>query len=335
MLRSWRVWFNFLLTAVLVIGGLWYLVQEVTLADFGQALARANVLYIALAVAVVVLTAVAKTWRWQQLLPERPHFAPLFWSLVIGQFVNVTVPFLRLGEVARIYSLDQQAQTGKVRLVGTLVVEKTLDLLTLLLMIAFLIPFVVLSNFVTTNEVALITAVCLLILALYILAYHTAWVVQILQKFTRFLPGRWQRPFHQLTIAGLEGLAALRHRPTLLALVFSSGVIAFLSILTPWLLLFAFGLPATFVLATLINVGATIATVPASTPAKIGVVQFAVIFILSQLQVGSEAAVWSYAIVFHLVVILPQIVLGAVAMAQTGWRPLKTQTMSQTVGTES
>jgi hypothetical protein len=73
-------------------------------------------------------------------------------------------------------------------------------------------------------------------------------------------------------------------------------------------------------------VGATIATAPASTPAKIGVVQFAIIFILSQLAVGTEAAVWSYAIVFHLVVVLPQIFLGMIAAAKTNWRPLNPQT---------
>lgn len=321
-----RLWLNLLLTAALVGGGLWYLVQKVTLVEFGQALARANLVYIALAVGVIVLTAVAKTWRWQQLFPDSPPFPALFWSLVIGQFVNVTVPFLRLGEVARIYSLDQQAQTGKVRVVGTLVVEKTLDLLILLLMVAALIPFVVLSKFVETNEVALLTAVFILIFALYILAYQTAWVVRWLQKFSRFLPERWQRPYHKLTIAGLEGLASLRDRRTLFTLITSSTIIAFLSILTPWLLLPAFQLPATFLLATLINVGATIATVPASTPAKIGVVQFAVIFILSQLEIGSEAAVWSYAIVFHLVVVLPQIFLGMIAATQTNWRLLNPQT---------
>jgi uncharacterized protein (TIRG00374 family) len=317
---------NLLLTAVLVGGGLYYLVQAVTLAEFGQALAQANLLYIGLAVGVVLLTAVVKTWRWQILFPEHPPFRPLFWSLVIGQFVNVTVPFLRLGEIARIYSLDQQVQIGKVRTVGTLVVEKTLDLLTLLLMIAALIPFVVLSDLVQTNDVALATAVAILMFALYVLAYHTAWVVRILQKLTPILPQRLQRPFHQLTIAGLEGLAALRDRRTLITLIASSVFIAFLSILTPWLLLPAFQLPATFILAMLLNVGATIATAPASTPAKIGVVQFAVIFILSQLKVGSEAAVWSYAIVFYLVIILPQILLGVIATTQTSWRPLAAAT---------
>ncbi len=326
MSRSFKLWLNFLFTAVLVAAGFWYLVQEVTLERFSQAIAQANLLYIGLAVMVVLVTAVVKTWRWQLLFPKNLPFLPLFWSLAVGQFINMVVPFLRLGEVARIYSLDQQVQSGKVRVVGTLVVEKTLDLLMLLLMMVMLLPFVVLSDFVTTNGVALATAVFMAIFALYILAYHTKWVVQLLQKFTHFLPERWQRPFHQLTIAGLEGLTALRQRRTLLALIGSSLFIAFLSILTPWLLLPAFHLPATFLLATLLNVGATIAIVPATTPAKIGVVQFAVIFILSQLEVGEEAAVWGYAIVYHLVVVLPQILLGAVATTQTSWRPLETQT---------
>lgn len=321
-----RLWFNLFLMVALVGGGLWYLVQEVTLAEFGRALAQADLGYIALAVGVMVLTAVVKTWRWQQTFPEPPPFPSLFWSLVIGQFINVTVPFLRLGELARIYSLDQQVQTGKVRTVGTLVVEKTLDLLTLLLMIAALIPFVVLSEFVETNEAALLTAVLTLILALYVLTYQTAWVVRWLQKFRHFLPERWQQPFSNMIIAGLEGLTSLRDRRTLLSLILSSAIIALLSILTPWLLLPAFQLPATFFLATLINVGATIATVPATTPAKIGVVQFAVIFILSQLEIGSEAAVWSYAIVFHLVVVLPQILLGMIAATRTGWKPFNAKT---------
>lgn len=321
MLRSRRFWLNLLVTAVLLGGGLWYLVQEVTLAELGQALAQANVVYIVLTVLVVLITTVAKTWRWQILFPEHPPFLPLFWSLAIGQFINLTVPFLRLGEIARIYSLDQQVQTGKVRVVGTLVVEKTLDLLTLLLMIAGLVPFVVVSDFVQTNGVALATAVLILILALYILAFHTAWVVRILRWFSRFLPERWQRPFHKLTIAGLEGLTALRQQRILLALLSSSFIIALLSILTPWLLLPAFHLPSTFILATLINVGATIAIVPSTTPAKIGVVQFAVIFILTRVGVEDEAAVWSYAIIYHLVVILPQILLGAIATTQTSWRP--------------
>ena len=321
MSRTLRLWLNLLFTAVLIMAGVWYLAREVTFAELGLALAQAKLLYIVLAVVVVVVTAVAKTWRWQMLFPENPPFLPLFWSLVIGQFINVMVPFLRLGEVARIYSLDQQLHIGKVRAVGTLVVEKTLDLLTLLLMIVLLLPFVVLSDLVKTNEIAMATAVFTLIIALYILANHTDWIVQILQKFTRFLPLRLQERFHKLTIAGLEGLVALRHRRTLLALSGSSAFIAFLAVLTPWLLLPAFQLPSTFILATLINVAATIAIVPATTPAKIGIVQFAVVFILSRLEVGSEAAVWGYALIYHLVVILPQILLGAIASTQTTWRP--------------
>ena len=67
---------------------------------------------------------------------------------MLGQYVNLIVPFFRLGEVARIYALNRQASVPMAQSLGTLVVEKVLDLFILILTIAAILPFVVLPEFV-------------------------------------------------------------------------------------------------------------------------------------------------------------------------------------------
>ena len=57
-----------------------------------------------LAVGVVLTTLALKGWRWQLMFPDDSAPVPFraaFWSTTLGQYVNLIIPFLRLGEVAR------------------------------------------------------------------------------------------------------------------------------------------------------------------------------------------------------------------------------------------
>ena len=55
----------------------------------------------------------------------------------------------------------------------------------------------------------------------------------------------------------------------------------------------------------------------------------AVVFTLYSLDVNADAAIIGYAIIFHLVVVLPQIVLGIIAAWRTNWRLEKTTAIQQ------
>jgi hypothetical protein len=151
---QWLSWLSWLLTAVLLGIGLWYILQKVTLAAMWTALTQAQVGYVAAALGVILATLWLKAWRWQFLFAPQPDeqpqpMRPLFWSMMLGQYVNLMVPFFRLGEVARLISLDRQTGVGKARTLGTLVVEKTLDIIMLVLTVAVILPFVVLPDFVS------------------------------------------------------------------------------------------------------------------------------------------------------------------------------------------
>lgn len=316
-------WLNLLLVVVLLGIGIWYLADKVSLAEISYALRHAKPGPIIIGFAIVLVTVLLKAWRWQFMFADpqqTPSFSAAFWALMLGQYVNLVVPFLRLGEIARIYALNRQSKVPMAQSIGTLVVEKVLDLFMLVLTMALLLPFIILPEFIGQPGPTLWLLPLLSLLVLYIFAFQTDKITGVLQSIANRLPDNWiQRPL-QWMISGLEGFAALRSGRTSLILVSLSAAIAGLSILLPYVLFAAFDLQLTLVQAALIHVVVTIAITPPSTPGKIGVFNGVVALMLYRFGVTDNAAVISYSIVFYLVAIVPQILLGSVAAAKTDWR---------------
>lgn len=316
-------WLNLLVVAILLGVGIWYLSGKVSLSDITHALSLADPLPILLGLVIMILTVMLKAWRWQFMFPgpeQKPSYPAAFWALMLGQYVNLIVPFFRLGEVARIYALNRQTTIPMARSIGTLVVEKVLELFILVLTIAILMPFVILPDFVELPGPALWLLPLLALGALYFLAFQTDKITTLLHNVARRLPdSRWiQRPL-QWMISGLEGLAALRSGRTTLILVALTALIALLAIALPYTMFAAFDLQLSLVEAALIHVVVTIVTTPPSTPGKIGVFNGAVALMLYSFGISDDAVIISYSIVFHLVVIVPQILLGSIAAAKTDW----------------
>ena len=330
--KKWLPWLNLLLALVLIGLGLWYLAQKIELREIGEALAFADPVYIALGVLISVVTIGVKAWRWQYLLYKpgaTPDFMASFWATSLGQYVNYIVPFFRLGEVARIYALNQQTNIKMSRSLGTLIVEKTLDLIFFGLTIALVLPFVILPKYLDNSGIFIgMTAFAFLII-LYLMAYQTERLSIILGHLKAKAPLNILRRFIQIAITGLGGLSSLRSRRLTLIIVGQTILIAVLSVLLPYVLFPAFGLQLGIEEATLIHIVASIAVVPPSTPGKIGVLNGAVVFTLYSLDVNADAAIIGYAIIFHLVVVLPQIVLGIIAAWRTNWRLEKTTAIQQ------
>lgn len=321
--RRWVPWLNLFLVVVLLGVGIWYLADKVSLADIMAALSLADPIPIIIGLGIMVLTVMLKALRWQFMFagPDpKPSFAAAFWALTLGLYVNLIVPFFRLGEVARIYALNRQTNISMARSLGTLVVEKVLAIILLALLIGIIMPFVILPDFVGQPGPTLWLLPLLALLSLYILAFQTHRITAVLHNISQRLPAKgWiQRPF-QWMISGLEGLAALRSGKTSLILVFLTAVITLLSVLLPYVLFYAFDLNLSLLQAALINVVVIIVTTPPSTPGKIGVFNGAAALMLYNFGITDEAVIISYSIVFHLVVILPQIVLGSIAAAKTDW----------------
>ncbi len=141
-------------------GGLLYLaLRNVDFAALGEALANANYWYL-LPLAVITLGAHAfRAWRWQMLLETLPgadgerrerlpdtrsgvSFRLAFFSLMIGYMVNYAAP--RLGEVVRTANLAKRARLPFSGVLGTVIVERIVDVLTLGL--GFLAAFLLMAD---------------------------------------------------------------------------------------------------------------------------------------------------------------------------------------------
>ncbi len=315
------------LAIALIALGVWYLADKVSLADIIQALLLTKPGYIFLGFVIMFITVIVKAWRWQLMFrtpDDSPRYAPVFWSLMLGQYVNLIVPFLRLGEIARIYALNRQTEIPMARSLGTLVIEKVLDAIMLAMTIGILLPLVILPEFAGEPGWILWALPAAALLILYLLAYQTELITRFFQAFAEKLPTRFGKRLLKWSLYGLEGLASLRSTRLSLLLVGSSALIAFLAVLLPYVLFMAFDLQLGLIEAAVVHVVVTIATTPPSTPGKIGVFNGAAALVLLSYGLSDEAVIISYSIVFHLVVILPQIALGAVAASRTDWRWHKT-----------
>jgi glycosyltransferase 2 family protein len=316
-------WFNLTLAIILIGLGIWYLSGKVTLDEIIQALLLADPWFILLGLALTLVTILLKAWRWQLMFKtpdESLSFSPAFWALMLGQYVNLIVPFFRLGEIARIYALNRQADIKMARSLGTLVLEKVLDMFMLMLAIALVLPLVILPEFV--NEPGLLVWILPIValIMLYLMSYQTKMITTFFSALESKIPTRFAKRLLKWSISGLEGLSSLRSKQLSLLLVGSSALIIFMSILLPFVMFAAFHLPLGLIEAAVIHIVVTIATTPPSTPGKIGVFNGAVALILLSFGLTNEAVVISYSIVFLLVVIVPQIAFGSIAAARTDWR---------------
>ncbi|MEE2663536.1 MAG: lysylphosphatidylglycerol synthase transmembrane domain-containing protein [Myxococcota bacterium] len=129
---DWRVWLGVAIT----VACLWYVAEGVPLAEVAAAFARADIwLLVGVSVPAHVLGIYVRALRWRHLTnPIAPMTRGLLYrAQSIGFLVNNLVP-LRMGEFVRAWFLARESQTRGAAVLGTIVLERTLDIVSVLLM---------------------------------------------------------------------------------------------------------------------------------------------------------------------------------------------------------
>jgi uncharacterized membrane protein YbhN (UPF0104 family) len=313
---SWQALAMAALTAALV----WWFFRSVQFADVWAAIRHAHLGLVAAALLVTLQTYLFRAWRWQALLRPigRARFRNAFRTTVIGFAATYVLPG-RVGEVLRPYLLARAEGWNAASVFATVVIERVLDLITVLLLFAvFLLGrSVVVSPEVLWGGAIAAGAAAGGLVALMLGARHPATLAQWAGRLARRLPGRIGDLAGRTVHTFVDGLAVMR-RPGALLAAFGLSVSLWLSIaLGVWLTSRAFDLTFRFDGAFLIIMFLVVG-VAAPTPAGVGTFHWMYRLAVTTFFGAPVETAVAAAIVLHAVSFIPISLLGLVFLAQDG-----------------
>ena len=143
MKLSLKQWIQVALSLIVAVWIFWFLYKDISLDSLLKAVSETSFLLIGISVLVSLLGFWLRSWRWALLIDaDQSNKTPTsrtFWALMIGYLTNMLVP--RAGELARcgVLAKTDGLQMGK--LFGTVILERTVDLLFLVftIFLAFVI----------------------------------------------------------------------------------------------------------------------------------------------------------------------------------------------------
>lgn len=127
-----------ILIGAAVLGGIsWYLVASVDAQTLWQTIRTSNILLLLGCIPVILVSHIVRGHRWKRLLShldKPPTIWQVFNAIMIGYAANTFVP--RSGELLRPYALSRSTTIKFSSALGSVVVERVVDVLTLLIAIA-------------------------------------------------------------------------------------------------------------------------------------------------------------------------------------------------------
>jgi len=121
---------------------LWFAFKGIKFNDLISILAKANYSWLLIAVATSIIAFFVRARRWALLMEPLGHTPSLmntYHAVMTGYLANLLFP--RLGEVTRCAALAKKENLPFDKLVGTVIIERTIDFLTVLVLLAFLLVY--------------------------------------------------------------------------------------------------------------------------------------------------------------------------------------------------
>jgi len=298
---------------------LWWALADVTLSEVWSNIRLGNMWLLLASVFVATFGFLIRAIRWHVLLTPVKADTTLrsrFAAVSIGFMANNVLP-ARVGEFARAYAFSRLEPVPASAAFGTLVVERFMDGVVLLL---FLVLPVLLPGFPTEGALSTGTgglllragaiAVAAVLLALVVMAVWPRTFVRVVESVVRILPAALARPI----VDGLEaflGSVAIMRDPKLLSLGLAWSLffwswhgISF------WLGMLAFGIDTGFASAIFTEAVVGFGVALPSAPGFFGTFHFAANVALSDVYGIPEPQSLAFAFGYHFAGWIPITVIG-------------------------
>ena len=310
-LKSFRLWLGLALSG----GSILFLVSSINPDQVASALGSANYLLVIPSIAMVFVTMFLKAIRWQLLFgSDKPPIKKLYSSLLIGYMANAILP-ARLGEVVRAYNIGRSSSVSTSKALSTIVVEKVLDIATVLIILILLIPIAPLPDWAFRMGVVGAAVVVVLLLVSFALVLYGDRVAAIAGRVGSQIPYLKKMPVEKQVASFAAGFDVLRRGRLALPIIFWSIVIWLGAAAINYVMLLAFDPHAPLVSALFVLAVTNLGMAVPSAPSYIGVFHYLVVISLAVFGISQSLAL-SYAIVLHVATFGSFVVSGLILM----WR---------------
>lgn len=253
---------------------------------------------------------VARALRWRSLFApgRRPPLAPTLDATMIGYFYNNIMP-ARAGEVARVVVLTRRSSAPLVETVGTIVVERLYDVITILAIFFVAQPWLPhVSWFRAAAVAAIVLALAITSIVAVLVLYGDRPLRLLLRPLGRlslFSGDRLERTLIEL----VHGLSGLRNRRVAVEAFLWTILAWMLTALCAYFVSVAFHLHLPLACGVLVAVAVGLSMILPSPPAAIGVFEGAAILALKAYSLP-KSTILPFALVLHAVNFVPFVLVG-------------------------
>ena len=321
-LRSPLFWVGLLIS----LGALLLAFRGLHWGEVASALRDANYLLLLPAAVIMYVSLHFRAIRWGVLFYPRTDLrvGHLMGAMNVGYSVNNLLP-LRVGELVRAYLIGETQRVSAAHALSTIVVERVLDVLTVVVIMVLLLPFIDAPAWATGP--ALVAGVVFVVLATLMATLSLArrWALGAVDWAARMLPARYRTRLGQAAESVFEGFGVLSNPAVLARAVGWSFVSWFASILMMFIVQQAFDLGVGFEAAPFVLATTSLAMLVPASPGYIGTFELVAIKGMENVfDVGSNAAA-SYALLQHALLYLTPMIVAAVYLwrERPAWRQIR------------
>ncbi len=281
---------------------------NINLTDFWLAIKDANYFFLIPASLLVVLSLLVRAYRWKYLLilQKDIEFKSVFSALSVGFFGNCVLWF-RGGEIVRAYLIGKNEKLSKSSVFATILVERIMDVLSLLVLAVFVILFLPIPqneyyNYIRNFGLILFAAEMGVIIFVIMLLAKKDLTLRIAGKILGFFPKRIKDLGLNIIgsfIDGLEIIRSVKHFNKIFVTSFGLWAIA---IMQAFVLMFSLDIELNLNMmlvasSVAVVLGSFALTIPSS-PGFVGTYHVAVQAALIIFYVDKSIAL-GYAVIYH------------------------------------
>lgn len=292
---------QFIISLAISIGALWLAFRNMEWEAFREAVASGDILFISLGSVVLLASIPLRGIRWRIFMEPVSKVSVRLTSeaTIVGYFGNNVLPF-RLGELLRSYIVARQISAPVSQVFGTVIVDRVVDFLTALVLIAGL-PFIGAVPESLRQPVILVVGISIGMAAV------TVWLARR-EAGIPFLSGRLKSLADNLYL----GFTSLRHGRHYLVLAVTTLVLWFLYLLSIHVTQYAMGLGLSLADSYLVLVIVTLTLMVPAAPGYVGTYHAAAVLALNGIFAVDLPRAQATAVVLHAISYIPYTIIGAI-----------------------